>query len=105
MSIPNFALGKILPMAEPIPARMLLAACDLIRVLKQYCILRNFFIRDVRGFRKELSVFSGGILCAGGIIQDDMVRIRFAQISDLMGHDAVNDGQFAVKEAFFTSHP
>lgn len=54
-------------MAEPIPARMLLAACDLIRVLKQYCILRNVFIRDVRGFRKELSVFSGGVLCAGGI--------------------------------------
>ena len=61
-------------MAEPIPARMLLAACDLIRVLKQYCILRNFFIRDVRGFRKELSVFSGGILCAGGIIQDDILN-------------------------------
>ena len=54
-------------MAEPIPARMLLAACDLIRVLKQYCILRNFFIRDVRGFRKELSAFSGRILCVGGI--------------------------------------
>ena len=46
---------------------MLLAACDPIRVLKQYCILRNFFIRDVRGFRKELSAFSGRILYAGGI--------------------------------------
>ena len=54
-------------MAAPIPARMLLAACDLIRVLKQHCILRNFFIRDVRGFRKELSAFSDGVLCAGGI--------------------------------------
>ena len=64
-------------MAEPIPARMLLAACDLIRVLKQYCILRNFFIQDVRGFRKELSVFSGGILCAGGII---IIAVRADEI-------------------------
>ena len=29
--------------------------------------LRNVFIRDVRGSCKELSAFSGGVLCAGGI--------------------------------------
>ena len=76
---------------------MLLAACDLIRVLKQYCILRNFFIRDVRGCRKELSVFSGGVLCAGGIIQDDMVRIGFAQITDFKRQPAIYDGQFSIQ--------
>ena len=34
-----------------------------------------------------------------------MVRIRFAQISDLMGHDAVNDAQLAIKKAVLLSHP
>lgn len=64
-------------MAEPIPAWMLLAACDLIRVLKQHCILRDFFIRDVRGSRKELSTFSGGVLCTGGII---IIAVRADEI-------------------------
>ena len=59
-------------MAAPVPARMLLAACDPIRVLKQHCVLRDFFIRDVRGFHKELSAFSGGILCAGGIMKTSL---------------------------------
>lgn len=64
-------------MAEPVPARMLLAACDLIRVLKQHYILCDFFIRDVRRLRKEFSAFSGGILCAGGII---IIAVRADEI-------------------------
>ena len=100
----NLKCASFFFMGEPVPAWMFLAVCDLIRVLKQHCILRNFFIRDVRGSRKELSAFLGRILCKGGIIQDDMVRIGFIQISNLVGHNAVNDGQLAVKEAFFASH-
>ena len=53
----NLKCASFFFMGEPVPAWMFLAVCDLIRVLKQHCILRNFFIRDVRGSRKELSAF------------------------------------------------